>query len=159
MSGDRVNVRGYKDTGGILVANSVERKDADDEDEYGVEGAVASIVTHVSFAVMGMTVAVGTDTQYELGNDASAEQFFAGLLEGGNIEVEGTLLASNTLLASEVELKKDDGRDEFGGERDGHHDDVEEDDAEEQDEIEDEDEDDEEGDSDSDEDETEERNG
>lgn len=115
MSGDRVEMRGYHDADGVFVATAVERKDADDEEEFELEGPVANIVLNSSFTVLGVTVSFDANTEFELGDEVTLETFFAGLVEGDQVEVEGMLVSSTELSASSVELISEDEGDEFGG--------------------------------------------
>lgn len=118
ITGDRIKIRGYYDTEGTLVATAIERKDMDDEDEFELEGPVSGLVVNSSFTVLGITVSFDSETEFELDDKVSLEDLFVGLAEGDEVKVEGTMISSTELVASSVEVKSEDGRDEFGGERD-----------------------------------------
>lgn len=106
--GDFIEVSGYEDANGVLIASKIERED-DDEDETEIEAPVTSIGSN-SFTVLGVTVQTDTETEYEIDDedDVSQAEFFAQLEVGDFVEVEGTSTAAGTLLAEEVSIEDSD---------------------------------------------------
>lgn len=103
--GDFVEVSGYQNADGGLIASTVEREDEDDQDEAEISGPIDSVSTD-SFVILGITVQTNGQTQYENedGNALSAGEFFDQIAQGVIVEVEGVRLNGTTLLAEEIEI-------------------------------------------------------
>jgi hypothetical protein len=114
--GDRVEVDGYADADGTLLASEVERDDDGnrDDDEVEVEGAIEGL-TDAEITVSGLTFALTDATELD-GFDTLAD-----LAVGDRVEVEGYVDADGALVASQIEREDDHGHDDH---HDGdHHDD------------------------------------
>jgi hypothetical protein len=129
-SGDRVEIRGYQGTDGGFIATAIEREDNDAEEEHSVKGPLVSFdSSSLSLTVLGVLASGTLETEYEVGGEVTAEFFFANIVEGNVLKVKGSLSSTGQLTATSVELEQDDGRDEFGGDRDEEGDDEASDDS------------------------------
>lgn len=113
-SGNRLEVRGYKDADGNFIATIVERDDNDPEEEHSIRGPLASFDTS-AMIVLGVSVSYDGATEFELGSEVTSDIFFAGVVAGDIVTVEGMMIGTNQLMASSVERAGDDGRNEYGG--------------------------------------------
>lgn len=122
-TGDWVEVRGYLDANGMMVATAVERDDADGETVYSVHGPLSNLANAPDFSVLGIAITTDLLTGFELVGETSSELFFAGVIEGDIVAVKGHVTGTAQIDAISVELEHDDGRDEFGGDQLDHDDD------------------------------------
>ena len=108
--GVRVEVEGYLNASGVLVAREIEfddddyYDDDDDRDEIEIEGWVTRFVSITDFQVAGRPVTTDGRTRFEYGSAGN-------LRDGVRVEVEGSLNASGVLVAREIEFD-DDGYDD-----------------------------------------------
>lgn len=104
--GDFVEVRSFKNPGRELpvVAKRIRREDHDDEAE--LRGFVSRAGQH-DFEVMGVTIDVGSKTEYEsaTGADVDAVTFFDLALEGTLVTVEGEQTGNGRIFAEEIEIE------------------------------------------------------
>lgn len=100
--GDTVEVDGFRNRSGELVADEIERKDDEEgENEVEVEGVIEAL-TGDSITVNGFTFLVTSNTEIE---DDDRTLSLSDLQEGDGVEVEGYRNASGDLVADEVELE------------------------------------------------------
>lgn len=114
--GARVEVEGEVSAEGVLIADEVEfEEDVDSE----FEGLVESIdLDSGTFTLLGITVRVSAETQFEDDSDLDLRTFsLADLMVGDFVEVRGAL-AEGTLDAIRVE-RDDEDEDETSGEGEG----------------------------------------
>jgi len=87
-----------------MIASKVELEDHDMDDNEGseveIEGIVTAVVSDTEFEINGRSVIHNDNTEFENGTAA-------GISEGVRLEVEGTIDASGTLLADEIEFRQD----------------------------------------------------
>jgi len=112
--GDFVEVRGSAGTGNGILAQRVEREDADqrnDQVRVRLRG-VAADVAQPQFTILGVTVLTNADTEFENEAEASidAATFFA-QAAGRSVQADGTF-DGTTLVAHEVELEGEDEMDD-----------------------------------------------
>lgn len=101
--GDWLEVHAYEDADGALVATVVERGEA--EDAFTLQGPLADL-TASSFSLFGVSVSTGAATEFERNETLiPSADFFAQASAGATVEVSGSLIGSNQLLADKVELK------------------------------------------------------
>lgn len=117
-SGDRVEVNGYQNASGELVATSVEREDADGEAVYRLRGPIADLANMPNFTLFGITITTDVTTEFETSSSITSSQFFTESTEGTVVEVKGTVTGSSQIQARSVEVEEEDDRDEFGGDQD-----------------------------------------
>ncbi|NNF61716.1 MAG: hypothetical protein HKN06_10380 [Gammaproteobacteria bacterium] len=105
--GDWVKLTAFAAADGGLVATQLERDEA--EDEIRVE-ALVDAVAQPDFEMLGLTIQTDDNTEFEDANDMplSADDFFAQVTSGSEVQVEGTVIGDGVILASEVELEADD---------------------------------------------------
>lgn len=105
--GDWVEIKAFKDGAGNLVATQLERIDA--EEEVSVEAPV-DLVARPDLVVLGLTIQTDDNTQYEGIDDLpmSADDFFAAVAAGSEVQVRGNVVSDGVILASEIELEADD---------------------------------------------------
>jgi hypothetical protein len=106
--GDFLEVRAQIDTDGQYTATRLER-DEPDRGDFEIEDELRGVITTVSgtqFSVLGFTVQTDAATEFrDLNrNRITQAQFFAQMLVGQSVKVEG-VLSGTTLLAREVELE------------------------------------------------------
>ncbi|OFW22009.1 MAG: hypothetical protein A3H97_02780 [Acidobacteria bacterium RIFCSPLOWO2_02_FULL_65_29] len=111
-NGDKVEVKGTRQSNGTVLASEVEKEDDDDDDnehevgEVELKGALAGLsgtCPSIAFTVSGSSVAANGSTKFEGGACST-------LKNGDKVEVEGTRQSNGTVLASEIE--KEDGDDD-----------------------------------------------
>ncbi len=116
--GDHVEIDGYEDASGTLIATKVEREADDDDDndndndndesDTEIEGAVSEIGSD-HLVVAGRTIFVDANTAYELNDrEVSAAEFFAAVQIGDIVEVEGYEDEDGNFIAEDIELEDDD---------------------------------------------------
>lgn len=119
---DLVEIEAFSN-GEDLIVKTLEREETDasadnDDAEAEIKGKVIAI-DEQTIELQGALVVTGPFTEYELGDsDVSADEFFAELLAGDWIEVEGIRQADGSILATEIETSSadgDNGDDESGG--------------------------------------------
>ena len=104
--GVRVEVEGYLNASGVLVAREIEFEDDDDDDdgddgnEIEIEGTVTGFVSITDFHVAGQPVTTDAQTRFEDGSGRN-------LRVGVRVEVEGHLNAAGVLVAREIEFDDD----------------------------------------------------
>ena len=103
--GVRVEVEGFLNAEGLLVAREIEFDDDrddydDDRDEVEIEGYVTRFRSIEDFHVGGQPVTTNAQTRFENGNAGD-------LAVGVRVEVEGFLNAEGLLVAREVEFDDD----------------------------------------------------
>ncbi len=105
--GDWVEIEAYTDAQDNLVANEIERDDADDE--VRVEAPVES-AAQPDLVVLGLTIQTDGNTEFEDVNDTtiSADDFFAQAAAGTPVQIKGTVIGDGVILATEVELETPD---------------------------------------------------
>jgi hypothetical protein len=112
--GDFVEVRGTTGTGNSILAQRVEREDADERnDQVRVRlRGVAADVAQPEFTILGVTVLTNADTEFENEAEASidAATFFA-QAAGRIVQADGTF-DGTTLVAHEVEFEGEDEMDD-----------------------------------------------
>lgn len=120
--GDLVEIEAFSN-GENLIVKTLEREETDasrdnDDAEAEIKGKVIAIDGQ-TIELQGAIVTTGEFTEYELGDsDVSADVFFAQLLAGDWIEVEGIRQADGSILATDIETSSangDNGDDESGG--------------------------------------------
>lgn len=120
--GDLVEIEAFSD-GENLIVKILEREETEasrnnDGGEAEIKGQVVAIDGQ-TIELPGAIVTTGQFTEYELGDsDVSADVFFAQLLEGDWIEVEGIKQVDGSILATDIETSSangDNGDDESGG--------------------------------------------
>ncbi|AEP31118.1 DUF5666 domain-containing protein [Brumicola nitratireducens] len=120
--GDLVEIEAFSN-GDNLIVKTLEREETDasrnnDDAEAEIKGQVIAIDGQ-TIELQGAIVTTGQFTEYELGDsDVSADVFFAQLLAGDWIEVEGIKQADGSILATDIETSRangDNGDDESGG--------------------------------------------
>jgi len=120
--GDLVEIEAFSN-GENLIVKTLEREETDasrdnDDAEAEIKGKVIAIDGQ-TIELQGAIVTTGQFTEYELGDsDVSADVFFAQLLAGDWIEVEGIRQADGSILATDIETSSangDNGDDESGG--------------------------------------------
>ena len=94
----RIEVEGYKDDNGVLVAAEIEFDGDEGDDEVEVEGYITRFVSAADFDVENQTVTTNDMTVYVGG---SADD----LPEGVEVEVHGSLDGDDVLIADEVEFE------------------------------------------------------
>jgi hypothetical protein len=108
--GVSVNVSALLQTDGTLLATRIvvqsKKKEKDDDGDKGneVEGTIESIGTD-SFKVKGITIKVDSKTVFESDDKTIA---FKDLKVGDHVEVKGTKQSDGSILASKVEVEKED---------------------------------------------------
>lgn len=119
--GDLLEVEAFP-SGDMLVVKKLEREEAagesdNDSGEVKLKGSVVAI-DGTTLQLQGVTVTTGQFTEFELGDsDVSSDTFFAQLVVGDWIEVEGIMQADGSVLATEIETSSsngDNGDDESG---------------------------------------------
>lgn len=104
--GDWVEITAFAGTDGSLVATQLERDDA--EEEVSVEAPVDS-ASQPDLVVLGLTVQTDDNTEFEVDDmSVNADDFFAAVAPGSEVEVRGNVVGDGIILASEVELEADD---------------------------------------------------
>jgi len=114
QNGVQVEVEGVRQSNGIVLANRVENKTADDDDdddndndddrhggEARLEGSIGGLggaCPAMTFSVSGSTVSTSASTRFD---DACGS-----LKNGDRVEVRGVRQANNAVAASRVEKKK-----------------------------------------------------
>ncbi len=120
--GDLVEIEAFSN-GEDLIVKTLEREETEasrnnDDAEAKMKGQVIAIEGQ-TFELHGAIVTTGAFTAYELGDsDVSADVFFAQLLVGDWIEIEGIRQADGSILATDIETSSangDNGDDESGG--------------------------------------------
>jgi len=107
--GDHLEVSGYLDTGGAIIATKIERKDA--SNQVVVQGPVSAFVPTTSMTILGITVDTSTTSvsnfkQLDGTSFPSAAAFYATLVVDTTIvKAKGTVFTGSTLTATEVELE------------------------------------------------------
>lgn len=107
--GDHLEVSGYLDTGGAIIATRIERKDA--SSQVVVQGPVSAFVATTSMTILGITVDTSTTSvsnykQLDGTSFPSAAAFYAALVADTTIvKATGTAFTGSTLTATEVELE------------------------------------------------------
>ncbi len=102
-NGDRVEVFGTVDGGGVLVASRVEKEagsaagNADEQADY--EGLVTNFVSATDFVVEGQRVTTTASTTYEGGTAAN-------LALDVPVEVEGRFNATGVIVATKVQFRR-----------------------------------------------------
>jgi len=101
--GDVVEVEGYRDRNGDLIAYEIEREDDDDDDanEMEVKGFIDSI-NAPELTVNGITFTVTSETEIE---DDDRERTLTDLQVGDRVEVEGYRNRDGVLIAEEIEIE------------------------------------------------------
>jgi len=101
--GDVVEVEGYRDRNGDLIAYEIEREDDDDDDanEMEVKGFIDSI-NAPELTVNGITFTVTSETEIE---DDDRERMLTDLQVGDRVEVEGYRNRDGVLIAEEIEIE------------------------------------------------------
>ncbi len=101
QEGNRINVEGSLDSGGVLVASELELKEikleVDEGDEFEIEGLITAILSATRFSVSGVTVSIDDQTVFEHG-DASMLDLNV------RVEVEGRF-EDDIFRAEEVEFR------------------------------------------------------
>ncbi len=115
--GDYVEIDGYADANGTMVASKIEREDGDYDDdgdgdsdgsEIEIEGPVSSIDSE-SFVILGRTVLTTATTEFEIDEqNVTASEFFSVLAVNDLVEVEGLEDGNGNILAKDVSLEEDD---------------------------------------------------
>ena len=105
--GVRVEVEGVYDTQGVLLAESIEFEDAEDDSDIEISAQVEAIdATAGTIGVLGLTLTVPVDAVLEDGSDADLEPFGLSDISVGDY-VELTVVASAASLDVLV-LERDD---------------------------------------------------
>jgi Domain of unknown function (DUF5666) len=113
-NGDRVEVFGALNSGGVLIATRVEKDaggaagGADEQGDY--EGLITNFASATDFAVAGQRVTTTAATTYEGGTAASLANDVA-------VEVEGRFNAAGVIVATKVQFRRDSDT-EFSGQVD-----------------------------------------
>jgi len=112
--GDEVEIDGFVDTSGALIATKIERdddeseNDEEDEKEVEIEGAISEIGPN-SLIVVGRTILFDANTEFELDDDdITVSEFLAALNVGDIVEIEGFDYGNGNIIAQEIELEEDD---------------------------------------------------
>ena len=94
--GDRVEVEG-RIVNGILIAKEVELEDDEDMFKFELHGLVSELnTTAMTFRLRGVPVSYTATTAFTDGLTR------ANLADGSNVEVKGTLLDGNKVMATEI---------------------------------------------------------
>ncbi len=107
---DHVEIGGYQDAGGTIIATRLERKDA--SAQLAIQGLVTAATTATSLTILGLTVDTSaTPANHFIDIDgtpyASAADFFAAVtLNKTVVKATGTAFSGTTLTATEVEIEK-----------------------------------------------------
>jgi len=106
-TGDWIEIKAFMDGSGNLIAAQVERDDA--EDEVEIKAPVES-VTRPNLQVLGLTIQTDGNTDFEDINETpiTADDFFAQVGVATPVQIRGTVLSGNVILASEIELEEQD---------------------------------------------------
>ena len=106
-SGNWVEIKAFQDASGNLVANQVERDDA--EDEVRIEAPVESAM-QPDLQLLGLTIQTDAGTRFEHGNDnpIDPDDFFDQVSIGTPVQVQGSVVGDGVILANEVELEEPD---------------------------------------------------
>lgn len=106
-NGDKVEVKGTRQSNGTVLASKIEKEDGDDDKKSaagtvelkGALGGLSGTCPSISFIVSGSSVAANGSTKFEGGACST-------LKNGDKVEVEGTRQSNGTVLASKIEKKK-----------------------------------------------------
>lgn len=101
--GDNVEVEGFFNRDGVLIADEIEREDDDFKNEVEVEGLIESL-TDDSLTVNGITFFVTGQTEIEDENERPIS--FDDLQEGDDVEVDGFRDSNGDLIAEAIELEE-----------------------------------------------------
>jgi len=117
-AGDFVEIKGYLDSDGNVIASKLEREDDEDEGEVELKGPLDS-VSEPNFVILGVTIQTSSDTDFESieGSSNDSTGVFETVNIGDIVEVEGTF-ADGILTAEEVELEEEDDDEEGDGDDD-----------------------------------------
>jgi hypothetical protein len=111
--GDLLDIEAFS-SGENLVVKTLEREKtinerSNDDDDVKLKGAVVAINGNV-LELLGTRVSTSQFTEFELGDaDVSANTFFAQLMVGDWVEVEGIRQADGSILATDIETSSADG--------------------------------------------------
>lgn len=106
--GNFVEVRGFQDSAGSIVAAGVERDNDNGEDS--LRGPVTAETPNTGLTILGITVNVGGagfEFEDENDNNISAGDFFARVNAGDIVQVEGTYTGGGILNANKAEIERD----------------------------------------------------
>ena len=104
--GDRVEVKGTKQSDGSILASKVEVENENDHEkskDTEIEGIIEQLGTS-SMTVRGVKVTVDAKTEIRRGNQTVK---FADLKLGNRVHVKGLKQADNSVLATEIVLQQD----------------------------------------------------
>jgi Cu/Ag efflux protein CusF len=123
-NGDQVEVEGARQANNVVMADRVEKPDANDDDDDNptapgqveLKGVIAGLTGQcpsISFSIGGSPVTTSTATKFEDGACST-------LKNGDQVEVNGVRQANNVVMADRVDKKNEDKGDDGNDDGDNH---------------------------------------
>ncbi|SFC00852.1 DUF5666 domain-containing protein [Pseudoalteromonas denitrificans] len=101
QAGVEVKIKGQQSESGVILATKIEFKLSDDDNKVELKGTIDSFVSATQFSVNNHHITTDDNIEFKHGAIDDLEV-------GVNIEIEGILLASGTILAKKIEFEEDD---------------------------------------------------